>query len=122
LAKLAIKDLTAEALQPYVGQQMRFGRPAENEPAAGGHVTLELWRVTAHENITNAEKEHPERYPQRRRQSFSALFVLPQNEQPLGMGLHRIMHSDFEVEEWFLSRVLVPSGDNKRAYYEAVFG
>ena len=120
--KLAIQDLTAETLQPYVGRTLPFERPAENGDAASAQVTLELWRVTANENITKMEQEHPERYPQRRRQSFSALFILPQNEQPLGMGLHRMMHPDFEVEEWFLSRVLVPDGDRKRAYYEAVFG
>ena len=120
--KLAIKDLTAETLQPYVGQKLPFGRPAENQQGATTPVTLELWQVTANDKISKAEQEHPERYPQRRRQSFSALFVLPQNEQPLGMGLHRMMHPDFEVEEWFLSRVLVPGADSKRAYYEAVFG
>ena len=122
MAKLVIKDLTAEALQPYVGQRLPFGRPAENEHVESGEVALELWRVTANENITKMEQEHPERYPQRRRQSFSALFVLPQNEQPLGMGLHRMLHPDFEVEEWFLSRVFVPGADSRKAYYEAVFG
>lgn len=122
MAKLAIKDLTAEALQPYVGQRLPFERPAENERPANGHVALELWRVTANENIAKVEQQHPERYTQRHRQSFSALFVLPQNEQPLGMGLHRMMHPDFEVEEWFLSRVFVPGADSRKAYYEAVFG
>jgi len=118
---LGITDLSAEALQPYIGQRLVFQRPAGEEHITGGRVELELMRVTVSEGASK-EAADPERYPKRKRVSFSALFVLPEGAQPLGMGLHRLMHPDFEAEEWFLSRVMVRDGDVRRAYYEAVFG
>jgi hypothetical protein len=41
------------------------------------------------------------------------------------MGLHRLVHTDFEPCELLLSRVFVPgrgTGDGTVMYYEAVFG
>ena len=122
MAKLSIADLTAEALRPYVGQTLAFQRPAGEEHVTAGRVELELFRVSAGESIVQAEQAHPERYPKRQRVPFSALFVLPLDGQPLSLGLHRVTHPDFEAEEWFLSRVMIPGSDQRRAYYEAVFG
>lgn len=120
MTKLGIAELSAEALRPFVGKKLEFQRPVEDAHITNGRVELELMRVTVPESALKIPQSAAE--TSARRVSFSALFVLAPDGQPLGMGLHRLMHPDFEPEEWFLSRVYVPGEDMRRAYYEAIFG
>jgi hypothetical protein len=55
------------------------------------------------------------------REPFTLLFALRSSED-LAMGLHRLVHQDFEACDWFLNRVVVPDRDPQQAYYQAVFG
>jgi hypothetical protein len=101
--KFEIANYTADTFAPYVGQALVF------DPAG---VQLELLKVS---------RRNAGQVPAGFREPFSLLFVL-RSAEPLGKGLYRIVHQDFEPSEWLLTRVMAPGLDPRQAYYEAVFG
>ena len=102
-------DFTSETFRPRVGEVFVFERPADQQEMSGGKVRLKLVDVTVHKKIGGMSRE-----------PFSLLFTL-ETGPPLGRGLHKLLHQDFEQDEWFLGRVQVLGRDPKMAYYEAVF-
>ncbi|HUA22280.1 MAG TPA: hypothetical protein VMB25_26225 [Bryobacteraceae bacterium] len=108
----AMQNYTAETFQPYVGQVIEFERPAGATGFLGQRVRLELLEV---------RKPNSGGRPEGFREMFALLFAL-RSPEPLGNGLHRIAHDDFQPGDWFVTRVLVPGGDPGVAYYESVFG
>ena len=115
VSKPRMQDYTAELFEPLVGRVFVFRRPEGQAPES---VALELLRVTAGPAMPAAAA----RNPQLRSRSFSLMFALQPGMEPLGKGLHVLCYDDFEPCEWFLTRVVVPTGDPRVAYYEAVFG
>jgi len=111
-AKFQMQDYLAEMFFSYVGQVIEFDRPTDASGISGGRVALELLDVR--KPNTGAEA-------QGFRKPFALLFAL-RSPEPLGRGLHRIAHADFEPDDWFITRVLVPGRYPDVAYYEAVFG
>jgi hypothetical protein len=111
-AKFQMQNYTAGMFLPYVGQAFEFERPADARGIVGERVQLELLEV---------RKPNSGARPEGFREMFALLFAL-RSPEPLGPGLHRIAHDDFEPSDWFLTRVLVPGGDPSVAYYESVFG
>jgi hypothetical protein len=101
--KFEIANYTADTFLPYVGQTLTF------DP---GSVQLEL---------LNVSRRNPGQVPAGFREPFALLFAL-RSAEPLGKGLHSIVHDDFEPADWFLTRVLAPGRDPRLAHYEAVFG
>jgi hypothetical protein len=113
--KHTLANYSAEMFQVYQGDRFLF-----EPPAAGEAVDLELLEISSHDRIRKLEQSNPEKYGKRQRDPFSLLFAL-RSSQPMGPGLHRLKHADFEPCELFLSRVTVPGRDTSVAYYEAVF-
>ena len=101
--KFELATYTADTFLPYVGQVLTF------DP---GGVQLELLKVS---------RRNPGQVPAGFREPFALLFVL-RSAEPLGRGLYRIVHDDFEPSEWLVTRVMAPGQDPRLAYYEAVFG
>lgn len=112
--KPGLGEFTDEMMRPYVGQTLTFQRPT------GEPVELELIEVASQNRIFEVESARPEGWT-RQRVPFSLLFSLKEGFSPLGQGLHRLQHHDFQSDEWYLSRVSVPQRDHNKAYYEAVF-
>lgn len=108
---VGLRDFTADTFRTRVGEVFVFARPAEQQGMSEGRVSLKLVEVTAHAASKGTEI---------RRQPFSLLFTL-EASPPLGQGLHRLLHNDFEAEEWMLGRVQIVGRDPGVAYYEAVF-
>jgi hypothetical protein len=122
--RFSIEDFTAETFFPYQGQRLPFQRPPDGSGTSGDVAELELLEVTRPERVLRIEKADPDKHAKRLREPFSLLFAL-RGQAPLGMGLHRLVHTDFEPCELLLSRVFVPgrgTGDGTVMYYEAVFG
>jgi hypothetical protein len=97
--------LTADAFAARVGEEFVF------EGAAGvvRMKLVSLARFPRHE-LTD-------------REPFSIIFVL-KGQDPLGLGLHRLVHPELEPFDMFLSRVMVPrlqKADPDGMFYEAVF-
>lgn len=119
-AKQGLSEMTANSFQPYEGQQFLFARPRLGAAETSRSVELKLAKVTPHEHITRIESCDPATRGKRTRESFSLLFELKGGE-PLGQGLHRLVHHDFSDCELFLSQVSGPRADGS-LLYEAVFG
>jgi hypothetical protein len=104
--------LTADVLEPRVGEEFVFARPANPDGSPAGVVRmrlLELKRLPPHD-LTE-------------REPFSMIFVV-KDQASLGMGLHRLLHPELEPFDMFLSRVSVPrfqKADPAGMFYEAVF-
>jgi hypothetical protein len=106
-----MRAYTAETFLPYSGQVFVF----EVVTAAGSAhqpIRLKLDQVSPSKSGPIAAGF---------RQPFSLLFALADGVAAAS-GLFRLLHDDFEPCDWFLSRVIVPGGDARTAYYEAVFG
>jgi len=98
--------LTADAFEARLEEEFVFGRPE------GGEARLKLIslrRLPRHE-LTD-------------REPFSMIFVM-KDQEPLGPGLHRLLHPDLESFDMFISRVTVPrlqKADPAGMFYEAIF-
>jgi hypothetical protein len=103
-----MRSYTAETFVPYNGHLFAF------EKVTGGPQGIQL-KLTDVKAMASAAVTAGFRAP------FSLLFTLSDGE-PAASGLFRLLHDDFEPADWFLSRVNVPGGDARTAYYEAVFG
>src|SRR5215471_3800469 len=106
-----MRSYTAETFVPYNGHLFAFEKVTAGAGVPQG-IQLKLSDVKA---MTSAAVSAGFRAP------FSLLFTLSDGE-PAASGLFRLLHDDFEPADWFLSRVNVPGGDARAAYYEAVFG
>lgn len=119
--KQRLKELTAESFRPYEGQQFVFSRPREGRSILSQSVGMKLTGVSVHERVAQMEAKNPARYAGKRsRKSFSLVFEL-KDGAPLGNGLHRLNHGDFDGCELFLSQISRPRPDGT-LQYEAVFG
>src|SRR2546425_11668234 len=107
--KFAMEHYTAEVFESYVGQVFEFDPTADPQGDSGKRVQLELLEVT---RSTPAPGYRP---------PFALLFAL-RGPTPLGRGLHRVAHDDFEPCDWFVNRVVVHGRDPGTAYCQAVFG
>jgi len=119
-SKQRLQDVTADSFRPYEGRELVFARPVADRRVFSRSVELKLAKVTAHERIARIESRNPAKYGKRSRESFSLLFEL-KDAEPLGEGLHRLVHGDFEGCQLFLSQVSKPRPDGT-LLYEAVFG
>lgn len=117
--KQNLQDLTAESFRPYEGRDMVFSRPVAGGGIFSRSVAMKLAKVTTHEHITQIESRNPAIYGKRSREPFSLVFELKGGE-PLGDGLHRLIHKDFEGCQLFLSEISQPRPDGT-VVYEAVF-
>ena len=107
--KFAMERYTAEMFEPYVGQVFEFEPTADPQGASANRVQLELLEVTRKAPTPGF------------RPPFTLLFAL-RGPTPLGGGLHKIAHDDFEPCDWFVNRVVVAGRDPRTAYCQAVFG
>ena len=120
-AKPQLAELTAGSFQPYEGQDFVLARPVAAGAIFSRSVELRLAKVAVHGRVAQIESRNPARYlGKRTRQSFSLHFEL-QGGEPLGDGLHRLIHRDFVGCQLFLSQVSKPRPDGT-LLYEAVFG
>jgi len=106
------KPLNADEFEPRVGEEFVFARPANPSGSTAGVVRMRLASIARlpRHDLTD-------------REPFSVIFVL-KDQDPLGMGLHRLLHPELEPFEMFLSRVMVPRlqrADPAGMFYEAVF-
>jgi Domain of unknown function (DUF6916) len=115
-----LHELTAESFLPYEGRDLVFSRPVSGREVFSRSVVLKLVKVTTHERTLQIESQHPGRYQKRLRKPFSLTLDL-QGGEPLGEGLHRLIHKDFSGCQLFLSQVSQPRPDGTLVY-EAVFG
>jgi hypothetical protein len=115
-----LSELTAESFLPFEGQTLVFSRPAPKGSILSRTVALKLVKVDRHERVTRVEARNAERYGKRARAPFSLVLKLTGSE-PLGDGLHRLVHRDFSGHQLFLSQVGQPGPDGG-LLYEAVFG
>ena len=102
-----LDQFTAERFLPYVGDVFLW-RPSGAAPEASMRL-LEVERFREQPGLT--------------REPFSLLFVM-HDQPPLGRGLHRLVHAEFEACELLLSRVSVPKHEREHPggmFYEAVF-
>jgi hypothetical protein len=120
LNRYRLQDVDAETFLPYLGKSLVFQRPPEDCSLSPTTAKLKLAKVVPHENISRIESRNPTKYGKRRRESFSLLFE-QKGGKPLGPGLHRLAHTDFEDFQLFLSQVGVPGPDGT-IYLEAIFG
>ena len=120
LNRFRLQDVDAQTFLPYIGRTLNFQRPPEDRRFSSTTVQLKLAKVMPHENISRIEWRNPAKYGKRQRQSFSLLFE-KNGGKPLGPGLHRLAHADFEDFRLFLSQVGVP-GQDGTIYLEAIFG
>jgi hypothetical protein len=120
LNRFRLQDVNADSFHPYVGKKLAFERPAGDQSFGSPTAELRLSKVTPHENISRIESRNPAIYGSRRRESFSLLFE-QKDGKPLGPGLHRLAHADFEDFQLFLSQVGMPEQDGT-IYLEAIFG
>ena len=110
-----MEQFTADVFAAYRGTNFLF-RSSDRTSAA---AQLELVDIQRSEKLMQDAHR-----PAQHRAPFSLLFVL-QDDPPLGAGLHRLEHADFDPCDLLLTRVAVPGhegGHNTRAFYEAVFG
>jgi len=119
-AKQNLQDLTAESFLPFEGRNLVFARPVAGGGVFSRTVELKLAKVTTHERVLEIESRNPALADKRARKPFSLAFELRGGE-PLGEGLHRLVHKDFSGCEIFLSRISRPRPDGT-LIYEAVFG
>ncbi len=119
-AKQNLQDLTAESFKPFEGSDLVFSRPVASGGIFSRTVAMKLAKVTTHEHVTRVEAQNPRIYGKRSREPFSLVFEL-KGAEPLGDGLHRVIHRDFEGCQLFLSQVSQPRPDGT-LLYEAVFG
>ena len=108
-AKFAMEHYTAEMFEPYVGRIFEFDPGGNPQEISGNRVQLELLEVA---RSTSAPGFRP---------AFTLLFAL-RGSTPLGRGLHKIAHEDFEPCDWFVNRVVMAGRDPRAAYCQAVFG
>ena len=104
--------LTADALEPRVGEEFLFARPAKPDGTFAGVLRMKLVSLARLPRHDLTERE-----------PFSIIFVLV-DQAPLGMGLHRLLHPELEPFDMFLSRVVAPrlqKSDPTGMFYEAVF-
>ncbi len=118
-AKQKLQELTAESFLPFEGRDLVFARPVTGGGVFSRTVELKLVKVTTHERVLEIESRNPALAGKRARKPFSLAFEL--RGEPLGEGLHRLIHKDFSGCEIFLSRVSRPRPDGT-LLYEAVFG
>jgi hypothetical protein len=115
-----LSELTAESFLPFKGQTLVFSRPVPKGSILSRTVALRLVKVEQHERVTGIEAQNAGRYGKRARAPFSLVLKLTGSE-PLGDGLHRLVHRDFSGHQLFLSQVGQPRPDGG-LLYEAVFG
>jgi hypothetical protein len=115
-----LSGLTAESFLPLEGQTLVFSRPVPRGSILSQTVELKLVKVDRHERVTRVEAQDAGRYSKRARAPFSLVLELSGSE-PLGDGLHRLVHSEFAGHQLFLSQVGQPRPDGG-LLYEAVFG
>lgn len=118
--RFRLQDVNAESFLPYVGKTLIFESSAGEQSFASATMELRLAKVTPHENISRIESHNPAMKGKRKRESFSLLFE-QKDPEPLGQGLHRLTHADFEDFQLFLCHVGAPGPDGT-VYVEAVFG
>jgi hypothetical protein len=115
-----LSELTAESFLPFEGQTLVFSRPVPKGSILSRTVELKLVKVDRHERVTRVEAQRAGRYGKRARAPFSLVLELAGSE-PLGDGLHRLVHRDFSGHQLFLSQVGQPRPDGG-LLYEVVFG
>jgi len=115
-----LSELTAESFLPFEGQTLAFSRPVPKGSILSRTVELKLVKVEQHERVTRIEAQNAGRYGKRARAPFSLVLELTGSE-PLGDGLHRLVHRDFSGHHLFLSQVGQPRVGSA-LLYEAVFG
>ena len=120
LNRFRLQDVSAESFLPYVGKTLVFESSAGDQHFTSPTAEFRLAKVTPHESISRIESRNPATYGKRKRESFSLLFE-QKGGAPLGEGLHRLAHADFEDFQLFLSPVGMP-GQDGTIYLEAIFG
>jgi hypothetical protein len=119
-AHSGLSELTAESFLPFEGQTLVFSRPVPKGSIFSQTVELKLVKVDRHERVSRIEAKNAGRYGKRARAPFSLALELA-GGQPLGDGLHRLVHRNFSWHQLFLSQVGQPRSDGG-LLYEAVFG
>jgi hypothetical protein len=115
-----LSELTAESFLPFEGQTLVFSRPVPKGSILSQTVKLKLVKVDQHERVIRVEAQNAARYGKRTRAPFSLVLELESSE-PLGDGLHRLVHRDFSGHQLFLSQIGQPQVGGA-LLYEAVFG
>ena len=121
---VTVWDCTADHFLPYEGSRFLFVRPPDEEGNIGDPVELELIEVRRYAPRRASDSAPTLSCPVTQRDAFALLFVVQKGE-PLGNGLHRLIHEGFEPCDLFLSRVVVVEpgrANDGRTYYEVVFG
>lgn len=111
--KIGLADFAADRFEALVGQTIVFERPADSGTSAMEAASMRLLEV-----------KRGAKSPAVRREPFSVLFAM-KDQPPLGPGLHRLAHPDFEPAELLITRVMAPKYealDPTGMYYEVVFG
>ena len=115
-----LSELTAASFLPFEGQTLVFSRPVPKGSILSRTVEMKLVKVEQHEKVTRVEAQNAGQYGKRTRAPFSLVLEL-QGSEPLGDGLHRLVHRDFSGHQLFLSQVGQTRPDGG-LLYEAVFG
>jgi hypothetical protein len=116
---LCLRELTADAFEPYLGRFIEFQAPSSASGVAARTVGLKLAKIDRHDQLSLLESRNPAIRGKRERAPFSLLFESRGN--PLSEGLHTVAHGDFAPCELLLSPVCRPKADGT-IYYEAAFG
>lgn len=106
---LGIWDFTAAAFAPHIGEIF------EMHPPAGEAIRFELLKAVSFGRPSTPIPGFPQRPD-----CFSLLFRSADG-QVLGMGLHRMVHPEFEVTELYAERMQPPPEDPQGVYYAVVF-
>lgn len=121
LLERADQELTPEIFRPHIGQIFSFESGDEGQSKPARAFDLELVEV----NASGRRRTNGGIAKGIRAEPFALLFIL-HGPEPLGRGLHRLVHERFSPSELFLSRVVAPQRAGRdgpgAVYYEAVFG
>src|ERR1700743_866833 len=89
-----LSELTAESFLPFEGQTLVLSRPVPKGSILSRTVEMKLIKVEQHEKVTRVEAQNAGQDGKRPRAPFSLVLEL-QGGDPLGDGLHRLVHRDF---------------------------
>ena len=115
--RFGLDEVQADTFLRYLGRTLMF---RGSQAPQSSPTELTLVKVTRHSKPAGIESRGLTIQEMRPREPFSLLFE-KKNDRPLGPGLQRLEHPDFENFELLLSRVGRPSPDGAICF-EAVFG